>query len=240
MIASKRVLAIIPARGGSKGVPRKNIRKVAGKPLIAWTIEAAKNSRHIDRLVLSSDDAEIIEVARTWECEAPFVRPAELAQDDTPGIDPVLHVLGELPGYDYVVLLQPTSPLRNAGDIDGGIEMCHGGRAPACVSVVESAQNPYWMYSIDGYRHLLPLMKDEGFSRRQDLPKFYVLNGAVYVADCRWLAQSRTFLAPETLAYEMPAARSLDIDDEVDFAALDAVLCKSSIDTAIPGQPGEK
>ncbi|MEH2097772.1 acylneuraminate cytidylyltransferase family protein, partial [Nostoc sp.] len=121
MIHGKKVLAIIPARGGSKAVPRKNIREIGGKPLIAWTIEEAKKSQYIDRLILSSEDDEIISIAQKWGCEIAFKRPVELAQDDTPGIAPVLHALNQLPIYDYVVLLQPTSPLRQVIDIDGCI-----------------------------------------------------------------------------------------------------------------------
>ena len=121
MIEGKKVLAVIPARGGSNGVPRKNIIDVGGKPLIAWTIEEARKSKYIDRLILSSDDREIIEIAKRWGCEVPFEQPAEMARDGTPGIAPVLHAIEMLPDYDYVVLLQPTSPLRQVEDVDGCI-----------------------------------------------------------------------------------------------------------------------
>lgn len=225
MIRGKSVLAIIPARGGSKGVPRKNIRPLAGKPLIAWTIAEAKKSRYIDRLVLSSDDQEIIGVAREWGCEAPFARPAELARDDTPGIEPVLHALGELPGYDYVVLLQPTSPLRTVADIDGTLELCLARGARACVSVTEPDKSPYWMFSRDNDGRLRPLIDtDEIAARRQDLPPAYALNGAVYVAEAGWLVESRSFLTAETLGYDMPKERAADIDTELDFAIAELLL----------------
>lgn len=217
MINGKTVLAIIPARGGSKGVPRKNIRDIAGKPLLAWTIEEAKKSKYIDRLILSSDDAEIIEVAKAWGCEAPFVRPAELARDDTPGIDPVLHALREMPGYDYVALLQPTSPLRTAADIDGCLALCESHSAPACVTVTEPAHHPYWMYTLNDAAALHPLSEQQA-TRRQDLPPVYALNGAVYAARSAWLRASRSFLTADTLGYVMPASRSVDIDNEQDFA----------------------
>ncbi len=221
MIDGKSVLAIIPARGGSKGVPRKNIREVAGKPLIAFTIEEAKKSKYIDRLILSSDDAEIIRVAQSWGCEAPFVRPAELAQDETPGIAPVLHAMEQLPEYDIVVLLQTTSPLRSVADIDGCIEQCITNRANACVSVTPAEQSPYWMYTMGKSGAMQPLIQtDQVFARRQDLPQAYILNGAVYVARCDWLRQSKTFLAAETLGFVMPAERSLDIDTELDLQIL--------------------
>lgn len=221
MIDGKTVLAIIPARGGSKGVPRKNIREVAGKPLIAWTIEEAKKSKYIDRLILSSDDAEIIAVAKAWGCEVPFVRPAELAQDETPGIDPVLHALDMQPGYDWVVLLQTTSPLRSVADIDGCIETCAANRAHACVTVAEAEQSPYWMYTLGSGGAMQPLIaKGKDFARRQDLPAVYALNGAVYVAQCDWLRQHKTFVSGETLGYVMPRERSLDIDTELDLQIL--------------------
>jgi N-acylneuraminate cytidylyltransferase len=224
MIDGKTVLAVIPARGGSKGLPRKNIREAGGKPLIAWTIEVAQDSRYIDRLILSSDDPEIISVARSFGCDAPFVRPAALAQDDTPGIDPVLHAVNVLPGYDYIVLLQPTSPLRNRDDIDGCIEKIVKQQANACVSVAEAEKNPHWMFRIDDAERLHPFIEGEVVARRQDLPKVYVLNGAVYVAQCEWLLRNRTFLTAETMAYLMPGARSLDIDTEHDMAVF-SLMC---------------
>lgn len=218
MINDKKVLAIIPARGGSKGVPRKNIRYLAGKPLIAWTIEAAKKSKYIDRLILTSEDQEIIDMARKYECEAPFIRPQELALDETPGIEPILHALDNILEFDYVVLLQPTSPLRIAEDIDTCIDMLIETKSPACVSVTEVDASPYWMYSIDENRLMHQLIKQEQCSvRRQDLPKAFSLNGAVYVADVKWLLKSKTFLTEETSAYIMPKNRSHDIDTEEDF-----------------------
>ncbi|MFA7238472.1 MAG: acylneuraminate cytidylyltransferase family protein [Sulfuricellaceae bacterium] len=223
MINGKSVLAIIPARGGSKGVPRKNVRDLAGKPLIAWTIEAARKSAYIDRLVLSSDDPEIIEVARSWGCEAPFVRPAHLARDATPGIDPVLHALTELPGYDYVVLLQPTSPLRTEEDIDGCITRCEEKMASSCVSVTEPAHHPQWMFTLDDAEALLPISEQRGV-RRQDLPAVYALNGAVYVARTTWLVEIKNFLGEGTHGFVMPLSRSIDIDTEQDIAFATCLL----------------
>src|SRR5689334_1892292 len=195
MIRGARILAVIPARGGSKGVPRKNVRDVAGRPLIGWTIAAARGSRYIDRVIVSSDDTEIIEVARREGCEVPFVRPGQLARDETPGIDPVLHALKELPGYEYVVLLQPTSPLRTCTDIDGCIERCVASGADGCVSVSEPDKSPYWMYTLAPDAKLKPLLDRAGQThRRQDLPRVYALNGAVYVARCETLLESRAFV----------------------------------------------
>jgi CMP-N,N'-diacetyllegionaminic acid synthase len=221
MIDGQRVLAIIPARGGSKGVPRKNIREVGGWPLIAWTIEEARKAKYVDRLILSSEDAEIIRVAKEWGCDVPFVRPAELAQDDTPGIDPVLHAASMLPEYDVIVVLQATSPLRIAADIDGCIEHCMTKNAPACVSVTEADQSPFWMFRIGEHGKMQRLIEDgQAYARRQELPLVYVLNGAVYVARRDWLTSRQTFLGEETLGYVMPPERSLDIDTEVDLQVL--------------------
>ena len=226
MIGGKRVLAIIPARGGSKGVPRKNIRVVAGKSLIAWTVEAARGSRYIDRLIVSTDDPEIAQVAIECSCEVPFMRPPELALDDTPGVAPVHHALQTLPeSYDIVVLLQPTSPLREAVDIDGCLELMMRENAKACVSVVMPDKSPYWMYGLGGGQRLEPLLENR-FIRRQEIPPVYALNGAVYVADSRWMLTSDSFVCGDTVAYIMPKERSLDIDDEVDFSICSLFLQK--------------
>lgn len=230
MIAGRSVLAIIPARGQSKGVPRKNLRVVGGKPLIAWTIDAAKASRYIDRLILTSEDEEIISVAKQLGCDVPFVRPAELAQDATLGIDPVLHAITELPGYDVVVLLQPTSPLRITADIDGCIELCVSRDAKTCVSVTEVEQHPRWMYDLAEDDRLVSLISDgRTYARRQDLPPAFILNGAVYVADCAWLSAQRTFSGEGSVGYVMPRERSLDIDTEMDLKTCDEVLRRSHL-----------
>ena len=224
MIEGKTVLAIIPARGGSKGVPRKNIREVAGKPLIAWTIEEAKKSGYIDRVVISTDDQEIADIAVQWGGEIPFLRPAELARDDSPGIAPVIHILTTSDFfYDLVVLLQPTSPLRTIEDIDGAIAQMVNKNATACVSVVEPDKSPYWMYTMNGDGHLVQLL-DGNYARRQDIPEVYALNGAVYVAETSWLLRKQTFVTDETIAYIMPKERSIDIDTETDLAISSIIL----------------
>lgn len=226
MIDGKTILAIIPARGGSKGVPGKNVRKIAGKSLVARTIAAGRDSKYIDRLILSSDDRDIIAEAKLYGCEVPFTRPVELARDDTPGIDPVFHALNILQGFDYVVLLQPTSPLRNASDIDGCIEKTIKQNINACVSVNEVNKNPYWMFKIDDGDYLQPVMDELVANRRQELPKVYAVNGAVYVANCGWLMTHKSFVTSETMAYIMPNERSIDIDTELDFVICEALIAK--------------
>ena len=218
------MLGVIPARGGSKGVPGKNIRLVAGKPLIAWTIEAAQSSKSLDHVVLTSDDREIIDVAKKYNCNAPFVRDSHLAIDTTPTVDVVLDALDRCPGYEWVVLLQPTSPLRTAQDIDQAVEQCIAFNAPSCVSICLAKESPYWMFTLNQDQNLAPLLPNAAVTRRQDLPPVYSLNGAIYVAKSEWLRQERTFLTPDTVAYEMPVERSLDIDTETDFLQLKSLL----------------
>jgi CMP-N,N'-diacetyllegionaminic acid synthase len=226
VIAGLRVLGLIPARGGSKGVPGKNLRDVAGKPLIAWTIEAAAASKYVDRQVISSDDSRIIEEAKRYGCEAPFVRPAKYAQDDSPGIDPVLHALAVLPGFDIVVLLQPTSPLRTAADIDTCLERLVETGAASCVSVREASDHPYWTFWAREDSRLSRFVNETAVSSapRQALPRALCLNGAVYAARVPQLLSSRALIGNDTIAYEMPLSRSLDIDDMEDLVEADRAL----------------
>jgi CMP-N,N'-diacetyllegionaminic acid synthase len=222
VIAGRSVLAVITARGGSRGLPRKNVLPFRGRPLIAWTIAAAQASSRIDRLILSSDDTEIIAVAEGLGCEAPFRRAPELSADASTSIDVVLDALDRVPGYDVVVLLQPTSPLRTAVDIDGALEHMAACGAASCVSVEEALSHPWLVFGRDEEGRLKPLAPpSDGVSlRRQDLPPALVLNGAVYAADAAWLRCERTFIKPgATVAWEMPADRSADIDTLEDFHA---------------------
>lgn len=218
MIDGNSVLGVILARGGSKGLPRKNIRDLAGKPLIVWTIEAGHESEYLDRLILSSDDEEIMSVADEHGCEVPFRRPDKLAQDDTSSMDTLLHAMNQMPAHDYTVLLQPTSPLRTASDIDAAIKACHETDAPACVTVNKTDKPPQWMYMLDENHHLTPVHESsEVIARRQDAQSVCVLNGAAYAGRTEWLKRHETFLTDKTVAHEMPNYRSVDIDDEIDF-----------------------
>ena len=225
MTEDKRVLGVILARGGSKGLPRKNVLDLAGKPLIAWTIEAGLASTYIDRLILSSDDEEIMRVAKAHGCDVPFQRPDNLAEDDTSSMDTLLHALRQVSGYEYVVLLQPTSPLRTADDIDACIEKMHESGAPACVSVTKTDKPPQWMYTLQDDDRLAPVLPEkEQVTRRQDATPTYVLNGSIYLADTNWLVEHKSFMHDETAAYVMPSDRSVDIDDEVDMRIAETIL----------------
>lgn len=212
------LLAIIPARGGSKGIPRKNIKPLMGKPLIGWSIDAAKQASCVDRLIISTEDEEIASVARGLGADVPFMRPAELAADETPGIAPVLHAIEQLPVYDWVLLLQPTSPLRSAEDIDGIWQFCQERGAPSAVSVCEVGKHPYWMYQSDAEHRLQPFIEGRpDVTRRQDLPPAYALNGALYIARTDWLLEQQGFIGTETLGYIMPPERSVDLDAPQDW-----------------------
>jgi len=217
MYQGHRILAVIPARGGSKGVPRKNIRLLAGKPLVTWTIEQAAQSRYIDRVIVSSEDEEICQVAKQSGAEVPFVRPMELASDTASGVDVLCHAVENAGAdYDYVVLLQPTSPLRESTDIDAAIECCVSRTAKSVVSVAEATKSPYWMYQVQEGGKLTPFVENAA-SNRQQLPQSYALNGAVYVLEVAALLESRKILDEQTLGYVMPEERSYDIDTETDF-----------------------
>ncbi len=225
MFETKKILAVIPARGGSKGVPRKNIKQAGGKPLIAWMIEAAKKSIYIDRLILSSDDDQIIGVAKKYGCEVPFVRPAELAGDNSTASDVILHALEQIAGYDYVMLLQPTSPLTATKDIDGCIKFCIESNAKSTVSVTEPDKSPYWMFRMGDKNKLEPILGEKYLNRpRQGLPHVYLPTGAVYIAETDWFIQKRSFYSDLTSGYIIPNKRSLDIDSELDFTLLELIL----------------
>jgi len=222
MIGALSVLAVVTARGGSRRVPGKNLREVGGRPLIAWTVAQSAASRFVDRLIVSTDDEEIMRVARVAGADVPFKRPVALARDDTPGIDPVLHALEQLPGFDIAVLLQPTSPLRAPEDIDACIERCARPGVEACVSVAPLAKPLAWTYHVAPDGKMTPLKEGPGGTEA------CVLNGAVYAARVPWLRESRAFVTAQTLAYKMPLERSLDIDTEEDFALLELVMKRRS------------
>lgn len=225
MIGDLSVLALVTARGGSRGLARKNLREVGGRSLLDRAIQAGQEATTVDRVVLSSDDPEIIRAALMAGCDVPFVRPLELATDEARSIDVLRHALETLPErYDLLVLLQPTSPLRLPEDIDGAVAFCLEAGAPACVSVAPAEKTPYWMHSLDKHGVMHPILPAyQMVPRRQDLPRAYALNGAVFVAHSGWLMTHEDFLSPETVAYAMPRERSVDIDDELDLVLAEAI-----------------
>lgn len=230
MIDGRSVLGLIPARGGSKSLPGKHLLELGGRPLIAWTAEAALGSELIDRAVLSTDDDDIAAAGERHGLEVPFRRPAALAADASPTIDAVHHALRELDGeWDVLVLLQPTSPLRTTEDIDAAIRLREERGAPACVSVTEAEHHPAWTYRIEGADRLEPLLgAGDRATRRQDLPPAYALNGALYVQGVETIRPDEDFVPPGTIGHVMPPERSVDIDSELDLEVARALLARTS------------
>ena len=231
MIGGKRVLGIIPARGGSKGVPGKNIQRVGGRPLIAWTIAAGKQSAYLDELIVTTDDDAIMAVAQTEGATVPFRRSADLATDTANSVDVALDAADRMPGFDILVLLQPTSPLRTSADIDTALELMINAGATGCASVCEAGDHPWLVFSRDDQNRLqafCPPPKDMSL-RRQDLPAAYVLNGAVYAVETDRLAETRKFFIPgETVSHVMPVEKSYDIDTWDDLRRVDDIVRSSA------------
>jgi len=236
MINERRILAIIPARGGSKRLPRKNVLDLAGKPLIAWTIEAALQSKYIDRVIVSTDDDEIAEVSKQHGADVPFMRPSELATDESTSIDAVLHTIRYLESvsdtYHYVMLLQPTSPLRLVDDIDDAILQLDARGGSAVVSVCESEHSPVWSNTLPEDRSMVGFISEDLVNiRSQDLPNYYRLNGAVYISSIDVLTSMSSpsfFQQDKVSAFVMPQERSIDIDAIQDFR-----LAQITLDPAI-------
>lgn len=230
MINGSSVLAIIPARGGSKGLPGKNIKDLCDKPLIAWSIASSKNCGHIDRTVVSTDDNRIADIAKKYGAEVPFMRPVELATDTASTIDAMFHAIDWLVKYEnyrptYILLLQPTSPLRTVADIEGAVQTLKDKDARAVVSVCETDHHPWWSNSLPEDGNMKDFIKpDIVVKRRQDLPTFYQINGAIYLAEADYLHEHNEFLGPATFAYEMPEIRSVDIDSDIDFKLAEWLL----------------
>jgi CMP-N-acetylneuraminic acid synthetase len=214
-----QTIAIIPARGGSKGIPRKNIRLLGGKPLIAYTIETALKSKYIDIVVVSTEDEEIAGISKKFGAEV-IERPEELAGDESPTIDAIKHViqtLREKDNYnpDIVVLLQPTTPLRIVEDINNAVELFLNNDCESVVSVCKA--NPYWCLTIKD-KHLEPTFGwDYFYKRRQDLLHSYSLNGVIYITTIENLNKYNSFFNKKIIPYIMPYERSIDIDEEIDF-----------------------
>ena len=223
-----KVLGIIPARGGSKGIPGKNIRPLGGRPLLAWTAEAALAARRLSRVVLTTDDERIAEIGRGCGLEVPFLRPAELALDDTPTLPVLQHAVAELEKagdwFDAVCLLQPTSPFRRAGDIDGCIELLETG-LDAVVSVlpVPSEHNPHWVYFRDADGLLrLATGEDQPIPRRQELPPAFHRDGAVYVTRRDVLMQGSLY--GRRLGGYLADSRSVNLDTPADWERAERLL----------------
>lgn len=230
-----KVLGIITARGGSKGIPGKNLKLLGGRPLIDYSIDAA-NDTPLDRLICSTEDSKIAGVARSLGCDVPFMRPAELAQDDTPHLPVIVHAVTWLRDHqqyvpDAVVILQPTSPLRSAADIAAALRMLELSGADSVVSVNEVGAHAHPMRMLRVDEAGLATLFVNGapvrtrINRRQDMPKAWVMNGAIYA--CRTgvlFAAEPSLYGDRVVAYPMPPERSISIDVEEDWAAAERAL----------------
>jgi len=227
MIQNKKVLAIIPARGGSKGLPKKNIKVLAGKPLIAWTIEAGKNSKYIDRLILSSDCEEIISVAKSYGCEVPFIRPVELSVDTAASMDVILHAINFFKEkYDICVMLEPTSPLRDSEDIDLALEQlvsADGAESIIGICKVESGHPVFLVFLEEGMIRSY-LNNNFKFFRRQDINDLYFFEGSLYISYISSLIKRQSFYHNNCLGYIVPKWKSFEIDDIIDFMIIENLL----------------
>jgi CMP-N-acetylneuraminic acid synthetase len=218
MINNKTFLAVILARGKSKRLPRKNVLDLCDKPLIAWSIEAGLKSKYIDKLVVSSDDEEILEISNKFGSDT-LKRPDKLAGDTSTSLDAIKHSITIFERYDYVMLLQPTSPLRNHKHIDEAIELLEQKNADAVISVCETSHSPLWCSTLDASLSMASFLKDEVLNKRsQDLEKFYRLNGAIYLCKTEKLLKENSFFLKDNIfAYVMDKKSSIDIDEQIDF-----------------------
>lgn len=221
------MIAIIPARGGSKGLPGKNIKILNGKPLIAWTIDEAKKSKYIDRIIVSTDDRDIADISLKYGAEIPFLRPAELASDTAMAVDNYIYTINRISKeegikIDEFVVLQPTSPLRTYEDIDGAIELFIKNTADSVMSYTKEAHPIAWHKYLDQENRLIDIFPNT-IANRQDNRVSYHPNGAVYVFKTD-LINKRAYTSKNTFAYIMPRSRSVDIDYQEDFDYVEFLL----------------
>ena len=228
MYKDKKFIAIIPARGGSKGIKNKNIVLLRGKPLIAYTIEAAKESRIFDEILVSTDSTEIARVATKYGANVPFMRPTELSTDSASSIDVIVHTLSYFiengTNFDYFVLLQPTSPLRTSSDIINAAQLAFEKDANSVVSVCEMEHSPLWCNVLPLDLSLSNFLKKEWDKPRQELPTYYRINGAIYIAKVDYFLRTRDFYGEKSFAYIMPRERSVDIDELIDLKLAEVLL----------------
>ncbi|MFA6908616.1 MAG: acylneuraminate cytidylyltransferase family protein [Patescibacteria group bacterium] len=223
MINNDNILAIIPARGGSKRLPGKNIKLLAGKPMIAYAIEAAKKSGYIDRLIVSTDDKKIADVAEKFGALVPFIRPPELASDEAKSIDVIKHAISFMEHAEnffpaIIVLIQPTSPLVLASDIDGVIRNLVDSKKNSCATVVKATQRPEWMYQLRAEGPVPYTAQHNTDSPGQSLQELYSLNGAAYALRRDTAIKDGLIIDSKSFsAVVMPRERSVDIDEQYDF-----------------------
>jgi len=231
MYKNKTFLAIIPARGGSKRLPRKNVLDLAGKPLIAWSIEAGLKSKYIDKVVVTSDDDEILNIAIKLDVDT-IKRPAELASDTSTTFDTIKHTIDNIKIYDYIILLQPTSPLRTEKHINEAIELLESKNAAAIISVCEAEHSPLWSNTLLENNDMSNFLREEIKNKRsQDLPTYYRINGAIYICKTSRLLKEKTFFIKDKIySYLMKREVSIDIDELIDFKLVEVLVNEKDCD----------
>ena len=210
-------IALIPARGGSKGIPRKNIKLFNSKPLIFWSIKAAIESDFVDRVIVSTDDEEIAEIAKSLSAEVPFLRPKELAQDNSSTIDTVIHALNNLHNVNDILLLQPTSPLRRTKDINKIFQLRTKKNKSSAVSISDSGKNIDLFFAMDSQNMIHPISNNFKLMPRQKYKRLYNVNGALYLSTRDSFIKNLSFFTSKTLGYIMPDKYSIDIDTQLDW-----------------------
>lgn len=229
MYKDKVILCVIPARGGSRGLPGKNVKQLAGKPLIAHTIKQAKEAKYIDRIIVSTEDTQIADISRTYDAEVPFERPKELAEDDSSMIDVLLHAMKwmeekERYKFDILLLLHVTTPLRTPEDIDNCIRLLVDEDAENVFSVTEAYRNPYFNMVEIGSDNKVRLVKEGSFATRQSAPEVFDMNSSIYVWRRTKLIENKGLFLEKTRIYPMPRERSIDIDKPLDFRLAEMLM----------------
>lgn len=229
MIGPYHVTALIPARGGSKRLPRKNVKPLSGKPLIAWSIEAAQNSKYIDSVVVSTDDIEIKDISEKFGANVPFLRPESLSHDTASSFDVIRHAIQFLKidgENNLIVLLQPTSPLRTVEELDDALEFFIRKKAKGVVSISECEHSPLWANVLPEDASMTHFIRPEVLGKRsQDLEKFYRLNGSIYIYQTQELIKNNQFFYHESVyGFETPLRNSVDIDTELDFLIAETIM----------------
>lgn len=230
MYKGKKILAVIPARAGSKRLPNKNIKSLCDKPLIGWSIVAGANSNYVDKVIVSTDSDEIASVSKQFGADVPFLRPQELATDSASSFDVVKHAIDFLSSqgnlYDVVILLQPTSPLRNFKDLDSAIEFFYSKNANSVTSVCEVEHSPLWSNVLpNNFSMRNFIRKSIKGKNSQGLKKYYRLNGAIYICNIERFLIEKSFISNKrSFAYIMDQQNSVDIDTELDFLVAETIL----------------
>jgi len=218
------IVAIIPARGGSKRILNKNIKFFHGKPVINYAIDLALASGLFDRILVSTDDEAIARIARKAGAEVPFMRPEHLADDEASGFSVLNNLLENIPEAEKILTLQPTSPLRRVEDIKGILNFFKSSNTESVVSLTKANKHPSWMFNITSTNKMIPITNEEIPSCRQKLNDAYVLNGSLYLGTRNFYIKEKKMLTKNTLGYIMPKEISIDIDDELDWEIAETIF----------------